>query len=183
MINFFWQNISKFIKEKLTKSEYNYKLIDLKKVILAGRIELENNKLDPLTKGLLLDERKGKFEEIDLNSDSNYNKLETKHLKPLKSIDNLSINYTSWYDYLKKKIFGNRYQEKLNYFFKFFQRRININEEHNHIFSFNCDGNFLGFINKNGNLIISEINSNNSADIMDITINSFVNSFSFIAFT
>lgn len=173
MIKFVWQNISKFIREKLTKSEYIFKLIDLKKVILAGRIELENNKLAPLTKGLLLDERNGKFEEINLNSDSNYNKLETKHLKELKlSNDNLFISYTSWFDYLKKNVFGNRYQE-INNFFKYFQRKTNLNDVHNKNFSFNCDGNFIGFINKNGNLIISETKSNNSAYIINIKINSF----------
>ena len=175
MINFLWNNISKFIKEKLTKSEYNYKLIDKKQVNLAGNIELENSKLNPLVKGLLLDENKGKFEEIDLDSDSNYNRLKTKpeNLIILELRNNYTINYTSWFDYLKKIIFGNINQEYLNNFFNFFQRKRNINEKHNNKFSFNCDGNFIGFINKEGKVIISDTKSNDSAYIINISINSF----------
>ena len=175
MINFLWNNISKFIKEKLTKSEYNYKLIDKKQVNLAGNIELENSKLNPLVKGLLLDENKGKFEEIDLDSDSNYNRLKTKpeNLIILELRNNYTINYTSWFDYLKKIIFGNINQEYLNNFFNFFQRKRNINEKHNNKFSFNCDGNFIGFIDKEGKVIISDTKSNDSAYIINISINSF----------
>ena len=175
MINFLSNNISKFIKEKLTKSEYNYKLIDIKQVNLEACIELENSKLNPPTKGLLLDESKGKFEEIDLDSDSNYNKIKThpENLKTLELIHNYTINYSSWFDYLKKIIFGNRNQEYLNNFFKFFQRNRNLNETYNNNFCFNCDGKFIGFINKEGKAIISDAQSNDSSYIINIIINSF----------
>ena len=175
MINFLLNNIYKFIKEKLTKSEYNYKLIDKKQVNLAGNIELENSKLNPLIKGLLLDESKGKFEEIDLDSDSNYNRLKTKpeNLINLEIKNNYTINYTSWFDYLIKNIFGNKNQEYLNNFFKVFQRKRNLNEKYNNNFSFNCDGKFIGFINKEGKVIISDSKNNDSAYIINISINTF----------
>ena len=52
MINSFWRNISNFIKVNFTRTEYNSKLIDLKLVQLINRTEFDQNKLNPLSKGL-----------------------------------------------------------------------------------------------------------------------------------
>lgn len=158
-----WGVLSSFIKEKLTKSEYNYKLIDLKQVKLADTIEIENSLLNPKVKGLLLDESKGQFKEINFESDSNFNKLETRNpilLNP--KIYNDSNNYSSWFDYLKKIIFGNRNQPNLNSIFKYLKKyRIPNQEKNKNInFCFNCDGKLICFINQEGNLIISNADSN-----------------------
>ena len=159
MINSLWKKISNFIKRNFTKTEYNSKLIDLKLVILDDTIGFNKSKLNPLSKGLLLDERKGEYKEVNFDSDSNYNCLNTKKdIKKLEIITNYNINYTSWLDYLKKTIFGNRNQEYLNYF-KFFKRYKNTNELKNNNFMFNCDGKFIGFINKKGDIIISSTES------------------------
>lgn len=161
MINSFLKNISNFIKRNFTKIEYNSKLIDLKTVILTDKIEFSKNKLHPLTKGLLLDERKDQYEEINLDSDStNCCCLKTqKDIQILKIITNYSINYTSWLDYLKRIIFGNKNQENLSYL-KFFKKYKNSREIKDHNFMFNCNGKFMGFINKKGDVIISSTESN-----------------------
>ena len=180
MISKLWNNISKFIKDKLSKSEYNYKLIDIKIVKLMDNIELERSKLNPLIKGFLLDETKGKYEEINLNSDSCYNKLDTsRNSKLLNPIYNYQINYTSWFDYLQKSIFGNRNQENMNYFFKFFKNNRNINEAQNNNFSFNSDGKLIGFINENGDVIISNTETNDIYYVIskNITFNEGISSF------
>jgi hypothetical protein len=168
MINSLWQNISKFMKGNLSKSEYNFKLMDKKVVELVDNIELERSVLNPLKKGLLLNEAKGKYEEINLNSDSNYNKLDTsRNIKILEPCLNYPINYTSWFDYLKKKIiFGNRNQENFNYLFKFFKQYRNVNKEPNNSFSFNSNGKLIGFINEEGEAIISNSETNNISYII-----------------
>ena len=115
MINSFWRNISNFIKVNFTRTEYNSKLIDLKLVQLINRTEFDQNKLNPLSKGLWLDEFKSEYEQINL--DNSNNKLQTiKNIQPLKIIRNYYINNSTWLDYLKKITFGNRYLENLNYF-------------------------------------------------------------------
>ena len=169
MISSILNNISNIIKDKLTKSEYNYKLIELKQVKLADTIEIENSLLNPSAKGLLLEESKGKFKEINLESDSNYNKLETKNAQLLNPIINYnSNNDSSWFDYLKKIIFGNRNQPNLNSVFKYLKRQINLIQENNKNirFSFNCDGKLICFINQEGNIIISNAESNDTAYIL-----------------
>lgn len=152
---------SNYIKEKFTKTEFNIKLTDLKIIKLIDIIEKERSKLNPFVKGLLLDESKGSFEQIDLNSDSNYNKLETakEKIKPLESISNYPINFTSWFDYLKKAIFGNRNLESNNILKYLKKNKNNSNYNQNNNFSFNCDGKLIGFINQDGDLIISKTES------------------------
>ena len=153
---------SDFIKDNFTKSEFNVRLTDLKIITLTDSTENERGKLNPFAKGLLLDENKGIFEQIDLNSDSNYNKIETKEKNELNPKINYSINYTSWLDYLKKAIFGNKNLELNNIlkYLKINKNNPNINQNNN--FSFNSDGKLIGFINQNGNLIIANTDSNDS---------------------
>ena len=62
MKNSIWKNISKFIRDNFTKKEFNPKLIDLKLIRLNNSI-----KLNPLVKGLLLNEGKGEFDQINLD--------------------------------------------------------------------------------------------------------------------
>lgn len=158
MINSFWRNISNFIKVNFTRTEYNSKLIDLKLVQLINRTEFDQNKLNPLSKGLLLDEFKSEYEQINL--DNSNNKLQTiKNIQPLKIIRNYYINNSTWLDYLKKITFGNRYLENLNYF-KLFKKNRKLNETINKNFVFNCNGKLIAFINKEEDIIISKTESN-----------------------
>ena len=46
-------------KGKFTKKIYNPKLINLRLIKLCDSVELERSKLNPLIKGLLVDESKG----------------------------------------------------------------------------------------------------------------------------
>ena len=182
MISSIWKNANKFIKEKFSKSEFNFNLIDLKLVTLldTDTIDMDKSKLNPLTKGLLLDESKEKNEQINFNSDSNYNKLETslKNIKKLDPIENYQNNDTTWFDYFKKIIFGNGKQEYLNSFFKFFIKHRNLNKQQNNNFSFNCNGKYIAFINQNGYIIISDTQSNNIGYFIESEANEGVNSFS-----
>ena len=158
MINSFWRNISNFIKVNFTRTEYNSKLIDLKLVQLINRTEFDQNKLNPLSKGLLLDEFKSEYEQINL--DNSNNKLQTiKNIQPLNIIRNYYINNSTWLDYLKKITFGNRYLENLNYF-KFLKKNRKLNETINKNFVFNCNGKLIAFINKEEDIIISKTESN-----------------------
>ena len=181
MISSLWNNISKFIKEKFSKSEYNYKLIDMKVVKLMDNIESERSKLNPSIKGFLLDEAKGNYEQINLNENSIYNTLDTSR-KPqfVNPIYNYQINYTSWFDYLQKAILGERNQENFNNLFKIFKNNRNINEAQNNNFSFNSDGTLIGFINKDGDVIISNTETNNISYIItkQLKFNEGISSFS-----
>ena len=148
MKNSIWKNISKFIRDNFTKKEFNPKLIDLKLIRLNDSI-----KLNPLVKGLLLNEGKGEFEQINLDSEPNYNKLDTnKNTHQLQPNFNFPIIYSSWYEYIKKKIIGN-YN-----FWRLFKKSVNPSQINNN-FSFSCDGEFIGFINNEGDIIISSTNT------------------------
>ena len=153
MFNSIWKNISKFIRDNLTKKEFNPKLIDLKVSRLTDSI-----KLNPSIKGLLLNERRGEFEQISLDSVPNYNKLDTvENVNELRPVINYPNIYSSWYDYIKKMIIGNRNLENFN-FWKLFKKSGNPSQTNNK-FSFNCDGEFIGFINDKGDIIISSTNT------------------------
>ena len=148
MKNSIWKNISKFIRDNFTKKEFNPKLIDLKLIRLNDSI-----KLNPLVKGLLLNEGKGEFEQINLDSEPNYNKLDTnKNTHQLQPNFNFPIIYSSWYEYIKKKIIGN-YN-----FWRLFKKSVNPSQINNN-FSFSCDSEFIGFINNEGDIIISSTNT------------------------
>ena len=87
MINSIWKNISNFIRDNLTKKEFNPKLIDLKLIKLTDSI-----KLNPLVKGLLLDEAKGELEQVSLDSEPNDNRLDTnQNTKELQQLFNYPI--------------------------------------------------------------------------------------------
>ena len=138
------------LKGKSGNIIYNYKLTNLKVVKLYDTVELERSKLNPFSKGFLLDETKGEYENIDLNSDNLYNKENTKILK---QIFNSQINHNSWFDYFKNYLFGN----------SLFDKKINKNQgskDNKLNFTFNCEGNLIAFINKEGDLIISNIQMN-----------------------
>ena len=161
IINSFLSTASNLIKKKLTKSEFNPKLIDLKIIKLVENKELQRSKLNPLAKGLLLDETKGKFENVNLNSDS----IETiRKEKALIQETNLQINNTSWFDYLKKAMFSNKILD-FNYFSKYLNKNNISNKNQNNNFSFNCDGTLIGFINQNRELIISNTELNNKLNL------------------
>jgi hypothetical protein len=167
MISPFLENVLKFFKETLTKSEFNPKLIDLKAIEFEDIRSMNEIKHNPIIKekGLLLDENKGKYKLIDMDSDSNYNKLETsKNIKALKP-SKIQIKYESSIDYLKKIIFGNRNQENLKYFFKFCIKPKDPKERPNNNFSFNSNGKLIGFINQDKDVIITNIESNEAYSI------------------
>lgn len=174
MINSFLKNLSITIKDKLTKKEFNPNLIDLKVIRLTESIDLERSKLNPFSKGLILNEGKGQFEQINLNSDSNYNKLQTskENAEILKPIINYSNNNSSWYDYLKNIIFGGRNPSNSSFFSKFFKRSINFEQNIESNFSFNSDGKFIGFINQEGNIILSNIELNEFSYVINSNISS-----------
>jgi len=152
MINSIWKNISNFIRDNLTKKEFNPKLIDLKVIKLS-----DSRKLNPLVKGLLLDEAKGVFEQISLDSEPNENRLgANQNTKELQKLFNYPIIFSSWYDYIKTMIFGNKNLEYLN-FWKLFKKSVSPSHINNN-FSFNCDGKFIGYINSQGDIIISSTN-------------------------
>ena len=69
---------------------YNYKLTNLKIVKLCDNVDLERSKLNPYVKGFLLDEAKGEYENINLNTDNLYKNENTKILK---TIFNAQINH------------------------------------------------------------------------------------------
>jgi len=152
MINSIWKNILNFIRDNLTKKEFNPKLIDLKVIKLS-----DSRKLNPLVKGLLLDEAKGVFEQISLDSEPNENRLgANQNTKELQKLFNYPIIFSSWYDYIKTMIFGNKNLEYLN-FWKLFKKSVSPSHINNN-FSFNCDGKFIGYINSQGDIIISSTN-------------------------
>ena len=159
MINSFFKNISKFTKEKLMKSEFNSKLMYLKGVKLEEMADIDKNARSPLN-GLLLDEKLGKYVPIDFESDSSYNRLETlKNIKILNPIKNYQNNSDSMIDYLKKIIFGNKNQNNYS-FLKYFKKFRDGREKPNDNFSFNSDGKFIGFINQEEDIIISNTETN-----------------------
>lgn len=139
-------------KEKFGKKIYNPKLTNLKIIKLTDSIEMQRSKLNPLIKGVLIDESSQQHEQINLNSDNIYNKESNKVLK---TIFNSQVYYNSWYDYFKNFFFGN--------FFK--QNKINKKEnkpEKKSTFIFNCTGKLMAFINDEGDLIILNIEKNDS---------------------
>ena len=141
IINSLLQNF----KEKFTKKIYNTKLTNLRIIKLCDSIEIERSKLNPLIKGLLLDESKGQHEQIDLNSNSLYNKEINKQLNTKFNCHNY---YNSWYDYFKNLIFGNPLKGNA-----LFKNKINLGNKNQ--FVFNCTGKLIAFINNEGDLIIS----------------------------
>lgn len=174
MLSSLLKKISNFTKEKFSKSEYNFKLMDIKIVKLKDNIDIEKSLLNPLIKGVLLNENKGKYEQINLNSDPNYNKLETlSNAKKLNDYFKYPMIYISWFDYLKKNIFGN------NYIFKIIKNRRNVNVQKNYNFSFNSDGTLIGFINEVGDAIISNSITNEILYFIkqDLTYNEGISSF------
>ena len=94
-------------KERFTKKIYNPKLTNLRVIKLYDSIEIERSKLNPLIKGVLLDESKGQHERIDLNLISLYDKEKNRQLN---AIFNCHIHSNSWYDYFKNLIFGNSFR-------------------------------------------------------------------------
>ena len=149
-------------KGKFTKKIYNPKLINLRLIKLCDSVELERSKLNPLIKGLLVDESKGQHEQIDLNLNSLYNKEENKILN---TIFNCHIYNNSWYDYFKSKIFGN----------SLFSNKTSKNKgdkEKTLNFIFNCTGQLMAFINSEGDIIILNIENNESFTIKSNTISS-----------
>ena len=151
IINSLLQNF----KEKFTKKIYNTKLTNLRIIKLCDSIEIERSKLNPLIKGLLLDESKGQHEQIDLNSNSLYNKEINKQLNTKFNCHNY---YNSWYDYFKNLIFGNPLMGNA-----LFKNKINLGNKNQ--FIFNCTGKLIAFINNEGDLIISNIENNESFTI------------------
>ena len=131
---------------------YNYKLTNLKIVKLCDNNDLERSKLNPFVKGFLLDESKGEYENINLNSNNLYNKENTKILK---QIFNTQIHHNSWFDNFKNYLFGNSLFNK-----KAIKNQGSQDKKLN--FAFNCTGNLIAFINKEGDLIISIIQMNYS---------------------
>ncbi len=149
-------------KGKFTKKIYNPKLINLRLIKLCDSVELERSKLNPLIKGLLVDESKGQHEQIDLNLNSLYNKEENKILN---TIFNCHIYNNSWYDYFKSKIFGNSlFSNKTSKNKNDKEKKLN--------FIFNCTGQLMAFINSEGDIIILNIENNESFTIKSNTISS-----------
>ena len=149
-------------KGKFTKKIYNPKLTNLRLIKLCDSVELERSKLNPLIKGLLVDESKGQHEQIDLNLNSLYNKEENKILN---TIFNCHIYNNSWYDYFKSKIFGNSlFSNKTSKNKNDKEKKIN--------FIFNCTGQLMAFINSEGDIIILNIENNESFTIKSNTISS-----------
>ena len=131
---------------------YNYKLTNLKIVKLCDNVDLERSKLNPYVKGFLLDEAKGEYENINLNTDNLYKNENTKILK---TIFNAQINHNSWFGYFKNYLFGNSlYGKRKSNSQGYKDNKLN--------FIFNCSENLISFINKEGDLIISNIQSNDS---------------------
>jgi len=147
-------------KERFTKKIYNPKLTNLRVIKLYDSIEIERSKLNPLIKGVLLDESKGQHEQVDLNLNSLYNKEESKVLN---TIFNCHIYNNSWSDYFKRIIFGNFFFENKKYKNKN-DKEITAN------FTFNCTGELMAFINSEGDLIISNIENNESFAIKSNSI-------------
>ena len=145
IINLFFQKL----KSKFSKKAYNYKLTNLKLIKLSDTVEIDRSKLNPLINGILLEEEKGHVE-IDLNSNSIYkidsDNINNKIIYP-KNNFMFTNSGTSWYDYIQNKI--NRYLLKEK------PKKINLN------FSFNCIGNLMLYLNKEGDLIISNLDINN----------------------
>ena len=156
IINGLFQKLS----GKFTKKIYNPKLTNLRLVKLCDSIEIERSKLNPLIKGVLLDESKGQHEQVDLNLNSLYNKEESKVLN---TIFNCHIYNNSWSDYFKRIIFGNFFFENKKYKNKN-DKEITAN------FTFNCTGELMAFINSEGDLIISNIENNESFAIKSNSI-------------
>ena len=92
-----------------------------------------------------------------MNSDSNETTGKEKLLIQEK---NYQINNTSWLDNLKKTMFGSISLD-FNYFSKYLNKNTISNKNQDNNFSFNCDGTLMGFINQNGELIISNTELNN----------------------
>ena len=156
IINGLFQKLS----GKFTKKIYNPKLTNLRLVKLCDSIEIERSKLNPLIKGVLLDESKGQHERIDLNLNSLYDKEKNRQLN---AIFNCHIHSNSWYDYFKNLIFGNSFRFNNKYMNKG-QREKKAN------FIFNCTGKLMAFINYEGDLVISNIESNESFTIKSNSI-------------
>ena len=139
-------------KEKFGKKIYNPKLTNLKIIKLTDSIEIQRSKLNPLIKGVLLDESSQQHEQINLNSNNIYNKESNKVLK---TIFHSQVYNNSWYDYFKNFFFGN--------FFK--QNKINEKENESDKktnFIFNCNGKLMAFINDEGDLVILNIEKKES---------------------
>ena len=157
IINGLFQKLS----GKFAKKVYNPKLTNLRLIKLCDSIEIERSKLNPLIKGLMLDESKSQHERIDLNLNSLYDKEKNTQLN---TIFNCQIHNNTWYDYFKNLIFGNS--------FKFNNENINKNpkEKNVHNFIFNCSGKLMAFINEKGDLIISNIEKEESFTIKSSSI-------------
>jgi len=150
------------LKGRFTKKIYNPKLTNLRLIKLCDSVELERSKLNPLIKGLLVDESKGQHEQIDLNLNSLYNKEENKILN---TIFNCHIYNNSWYDYFKSKIYGNSlFQDKTS--------KNKNNRQKTPNFVFNCTGQLMTFINNEGDIIILNIESHESFTIKSNNISS-----------
>ena len=150
------------LKGRFTKKIYNPKLTNLRLIKLCDSVELERSKLNPLIKGLLVDESKGQHEQIDLNLNSLYNKDENKILN---TIFNCHIYNNSWYDYFKSKILGNSlFQDKTS--------KNKNNRQKTTNFIFNCTGQLMAFINNEGDIIILNIESHESFTIKSNNISS-----------
>lgn len=139
-------------KEKFGKKIYNPKLTNLKIIKLTDSIEIKRSKLNPLIKGVLLDESSQQHEQINLNSNNMYNKESNKVLK---TIFNSQVYYNSWYYYFKNYFFGNFFkQNKINKKENKLEKKLN--------FIFNCTGKLMAFINDEGDLVILNIEKNDS---------------------
>ena len=148
IIKSFWLKL----KDKFGKKVYNPQMTNLKMVKLYDTVELNKSKLNPLIKGFLIDESKGEHEQINSNSNILYDNENTKILN---TIFNCPENYNTWYDYLKKYFFGNPLKgNKLS-------KNQNAAEKKTNLI-FNCTGKLMAFINNEGDLIITRIETNNS---------------------
>lgn len=162
---------SKYFKYNFSQEEYNHQVLDIKEIIFnSNKIQIQNQNDNSSNQiGVILQEainsNKVQINFNDISENKNIIKM-SQNMNILRIVPNYSTIGDSWIDYLSKYFFKSNNKFSLNNFFKKTKnnrskQRIN-NYDRN--LEFNCDGTFFGFINQEGDIVISQTEINNETN-------------------